>query len=68
VFEWHRLALTKCGLDIWRLNGRGKTPIFCVFPVYSVAVMENCCDVCGDGKYYFRSVFAESADVSVLKA
>jgi hypothetical protein len=26
----------------------------CVFPVFSVAVMEKCCDACGDGEYYFR--------------
>jgi hypothetical protein len=30
---------------------------FCVFPVFSVAVMEKCCDACGDGEYYFRSGF-----------
>jgi hypothetical protein len=34
-----------------------KTPTFCVFPVFSVAVMEKCCDACGDGEYYFRSGF-----------
>jgi hypothetical protein len=32
-----------------------KTPTFCVFRVFSVAVMEKCCDACGDGDYYFRS-------------
>jgi hypothetical protein len=36
----------------------GKTPTFCVFPVFSVAVMEKCCDACGDGGYYFRSSFS----------
>jgi hypothetical protein len=36
----------------------GKTPTFCVFPVFSVAVMEKCCDACGDGEYYFRSGFS----------
>jgi hypothetical protein len=36
----------------------GKTPTFCVFPVFSVAVMEKCCDACGDGEYYFRSSFS----------
>jgi hypothetical protein len=35
----------------------GKTPTFCVFPVFSVAVMEKCCDACGDGTKYFRRVF-----------
>jgi hypothetical protein len=34
------------------MSGRGKTPTFCVFPVFSVAVMEKCCDACGDGEYY----------------
>jgi hypothetical protein len=32
------------------VSGRGKTPTFCVFPVFSVAVMEKCCDACGDGE------------------
>jgi hypothetical protein len=27
------------------------------FLVFSMAVMENCCDACGDGEYYFRSGF-----------
>jgi hypothetical protein len=36
----------------------GKTPTFCVFPVFSVAVMEKCCDACGDGEYCFRSGFS----------
>jgi hypothetical protein len=40
------------------VSGRGKTPTFCVFPVFSVAVMEKCCDACGDGEYYFRSCFS----------
>jgi hypothetical protein len=40
--------------------------IFCVFPEFSVAVIEKCCDACGDGEYYFRSGFSasEAADVS----
>jgi hypothetical protein len=33
---------------------------FGVFPVFSVhmAVMEKCCDACGDGEYYLRSGFS----------
>jgi hypothetical protein len=27
------------------------------FAVFSVAVMEKCCDACRDGEYYFRSVY-----------
>jgi hypothetical protein len=30
------------------VSGRGKTPTVCVFPVFSVTVMEKCCDACGD--------------------
>jgi hypothetical protein len=41
--------------DIRWVSGGGKTPTFCVFPVFSVAVTEKCCDACGDGEYYFLS-------------
>jgi hypothetical protein len=34
-----------------------KTPTLCVIPVFSVAVMEKCCDACGDGEYLFPVVF-----------
>jgi hypothetical protein len=68
VFEWHRLSLTGCRLDIGRLSGRGKTPTFCVFPVFSVAVMEKCCEACVDGEYYFRSSCLLSAVAGVSKA
>jgi hypothetical protein len=57
VFQRHRLPLTGSRWDIRWLSGRGKKPTFCVFPVFSVAVMEKCCDACGDGEYYFRSGF-----------
>jgi hypothetical protein len=36
------------------------TSTFCVFPVFSVAVMEKCCDACCDVEYYFRSSFSAS--------
>jgi hypothetical protein len=52
---YHRLPLTGSRWDIRWVSGGGKTPTFCVFPVFSVAVMEKCCDACGDGEYYFRS-------------
>jgi hypothetical protein len=55
VFEWHRLAIAGSRFDIRWLSGRGKTPIFCVIPVLSVAVMEKCCDANGGGEYYLRS-------------
>jgi hypothetical protein len=41
--------------DIRWESGGGKTPTFCVFSVFSVAVMEKCWDACGDGEYYFLS-------------
>jgi hypothetical protein len=46
----------------------GKTPTFCVFRVFSVAVMEKCCDACGDGEYYFRSGFSELQGDGVSEA
>jgi hypothetical protein len=58
VLLWHRLPLTGCRWDIRWVSGRGRTPTFCVFHVFSVAVMEKCCDACGDGEYYFRSGFS----------
>jgi hypothetical protein len=57
VFQRHRLPLTASRWDIRWLIGRGTKPTFCVFPVFSVAVKEKCCDAYGDGEYYFRSGF-----------
>jgi hypothetical protein len=67
VFEWHRLTFIGCRLDKRRLSGRGRTTIFCVFPVFSVAVIEKSCGACGDRNYYFRSGILVSADVTVLE-
>jgi hypothetical protein len=55
VFEWRRLALTACRLDVRWLSGRVKTPTSCVIPAFGVAVLEPCCDACGDTEYSFRS-------------
>jgi hypothetical protein len=57
VFERHPMPLTVSRWNIRWLIGHGKTPTFCVFPVFSVAVLEKCCDACGDEEYYFRSDF-----------
>jgi hypothetical protein len=51
-FERHRIPLTGSRWDIRWLIGRRTKPTFCVFPVFSVAVMEKCCDACRDGEYY----------------
>jgi hypothetical protein len=47
----HRLSLTGSRWDILWLSGRGMTPTFCAFSVIGVAVMEKCCDGCGDEEY-----------------
>jgi hypothetical protein len=59
-FQRHRLLLTGSRWDIQWLIGRRTKPIFCVFPLFSVAVMERGCDACRDGEYYFRSIFSVS--------
>jgi hypothetical protein len=61
----YRLLLTgsRCYKQ-WLIDRRTK-PTFCVFPVFSVAVMERGCDACRDGEYYFRSVFSVSNGAGV---
>jgi hypothetical protein len=41
-FERHRIPLTGSRWDIRWLIGRRTKPTFCVFPVFSVAVMAKC--------------------------
>jgi hypothetical protein len=48
--------------------GRRTEPTFCMFPVFSVAVMEKCCDACVDGDYYFSSCFSASEGAGVCVA
>jgi hypothetical protein len=55
VFQRHRLLLTVSRQDIRLVSYSGKTPTFCVFPVFGVAVLEKCCDASGVGEYYFGS-------------
>jgi hypothetical protein len=54
VFQRHRLPLIGSRWDIRWMIGRRTKPTFFGFPVFSVAVMEKCCDACGYGEYYFR--------------
>jgi hypothetical protein len=68
VFQRHRLPLTGSRGDIRWVSYSLKTPTFCVFRVFSVAVMEKCCDACGDGEYYFRSGFSELQGDTVSEA
>jgi hypothetical protein len=56
----HRLPLTGSRWDIRWLIGRRTKPTFCVFPVFSVAVMEKCFDACGDVEYSFTVGFLVS--------
>jgi hypothetical protein len=62
------VPLTGSRYDIRWLIGRRTKPTFCVFSVFGAAVTENCCDACGDGKYYFRSGFSASEGAGVLVA
>jgi hypothetical protein len=50
-FERHRLPLTGSRWDKRWLIGRRTKPTFCEFPVFSVAVMQKCCDACFHGDY-----------------
>jgi hypothetical protein len=43
-------------------------PTFCVIPLFSVAVMEKCCDAYGDGEYYLRLIHSASEGAGVSKA
>jgi hypothetical protein len=51
-FERHRLPLIGSRWDIRWLIGRRTKPTFCVFPVFSVAVLAKCCDACFHRNYY----------------
>jgi hypothetical protein len=68
VFQRHRLLLTGPRRDIRWVSYSGKTPTFCVFPVFSVAVMEKCCDACGVGEYYFRSGLTSTQSAGIPEA
>jgi hypothetical protein len=68
VFQRHRLPLTGSRWDIRWLSGRGKTRLSVYFLLFSVAVMEKCCDACGDGEYYFRSGCSASEGAGVSEA
>jgi hypothetical protein len=63
----HRLPLTGSRWDIRWLSGRGRTPTLCLFRVFSVAVMEKCCDARGDGEYYLLSGCLASYNANTLR-
>jgi hypothetical protein len=50
VIQRHRLQLTGSRRDKRWVSYSGRTPTYCEFPVFGVAVMEKCCDACGDGE------------------
>jgi hypothetical protein len=58
MYQGHRVPLTGSRRDIRLVSYSGKTRLSVFFLVFSVAVMEKCCDACGDGEYYFRSGFS----------
>jgi hypothetical protein len=68
VFQRHRLPLTGNRWEIRWLSSRRTKATFCVFPVFSVAVLERCCDASGDGEYYFRSGYSTGWGAGVPKA
>jgi hypothetical protein len=55
VSQRHRRLLTEIDEIYGWLVTVERRLTLCVFPVFSVAVMEKCCDACGEGEYYFRS-------------
>jgi hypothetical protein len=68
VFQRQRLPMTGSRTDLRLVSYSGKTPTFWAFPVFSLAVIEKCCDVCGDEEYYFRSGISTLQDDSVSEA
>jgi hypothetical protein len=55
IYQYHSLSLTGSRRDMRWVSDGGKTPTFCVFPVFGVIVTEKCWDASGDGEYSFRS-------------
>jgi hypothetical protein len=53
-YKGHRLPVTGIRWDLRWMIGRRTKPTFCVFFVFSVAVMEKCCDARREMWYYFR--------------
>jgi hypothetical protein len=65
VSQRHRRLLTEIDeIYGWQVAVQRRLTL-CVFPVFSVAVMEKCCDACGDGEYYFRSSLFDVTGMSV---
>jgi hypothetical protein len=69
VLQWHRSPLIGSRWGIrWLIVRRTKPTVcvfFCVFPVFSMAVMGKCCDAFSDGEYYIRSSFLASEGAGV---
>jgi hypothetical protein len=60
VFQRHRMPLTGSRWDIRWLIGRRTKPTFCVFPVFSVAVMESVVTLAVTGILFSVGFFAVS--------
>jgi hypothetical protein len=67
VFQGHRLPLTGSRWKMRWLIGSRTKPTFCIYSVFSVAVVKKCCHACDDREYFFRSgcPASEGAVVSV---
>jgi hypothetical protein len=68
VFQGHRLPLTGNRWDIRWPIGRRTKPTFGVSNVFSVAVMERCCDAYDDGEYFLLSIYSASEGAGVSGA
>jgi hypothetical protein len=58
VFQRHRLPLTRCRWDIRLGELYWQDADFLCISCICAAVMEKCCDACGDGEYYFWSGYS----------
>jgi hypothetical protein len=57
VYHWHRMSLTGKRWDIRLVSNSEKTPTFCVFPVFSVTVMESVVTLAVTGSSISSRVF-----------
>jgi hypothetical protein len=63
VFQWRRLAVTRSRRNVRLVSYSGQTRTFCVFRVFSLAVILKCIDANGEGNIHFQSgILALQAD------
>jgi hypothetical protein len=68
LFQWHRLQLREVDeIYVWLVTVERRHTL-CELPVFRAAVMEKCCDACGDGECYLRTGFSTLQGDGVLVA